>query len=351
VGVALLQKVSKNNKKALARESDSDASADSKRAENNLSVIVGSEPDKIDHNTTLCTKSFPRLILHVGPHKTGSTAFQLFLENRTAELRQHGWLVYSPQGPLFTKYSGASNLACALRPPGEWPDQPDRDSGKKEFESFLAEHFDEKNATATAGDANDSFKGLVISSEEFDYPGLDWPFLATTLQKFGFRAATVLLKNRALIPDWWVSLYYEANKNSVKLQNLTSESFSEWRERMSAHDYEYRTSMTPQRVADRLRAPDGFLNMFLPKFLADNGKSLYAQNAENDCTEEELAKLEIVPHAKNMQEALCELLLLPELCNGAEVKANINPMSKLTIEALTPEDYAWMRESSTELSG
>jgi hypothetical protein len=136
----------------------------------------------------------PLCILHVGPHKTGTTTLQELLSKRASMLRYDGWhqLPQLPPGWAgvrhFTGHKNGANLALYLQQARPNASQP----VWKKFESWV-------NARARSGDS------IVLSSEEFDRPSVHIAQLARVLAPF---RTTVVVGHR-LLYDWTFSVWRE----------------------------------------------------------------------------------------------------------------------------------------------
>lgn len=134
----------------------------------------------------------PRCVLHVGPHKTGSTTLQQALgrdSTRLMMLSSDGWQYpLTLPGPFaFGDVKNPANLALYLRgfkdaDPLVWPT----------FERWLA-------------DRSEAQENVLITSEEFDDSDVNISLLAAALRPF---ATTVVMSHRPFY-SWLPSVHRE----------------------------------------------------------------------------------------------------------------------------------------------
>lgn len=138
--------------------------------------------------TMLCLGS--RAVLHVGPHKIGSTSLQITLEKlRGVLLAQDNFSMVPPsfeggygKGPK----SGADVANCL----SGTPNKRNCTQVLGQFENLL-------------DDARSANQGIILSAEKFDSPDMDIPYLASALRGF---ETSITVMHRPLF-DWLRSRY------------------------------------------------------------------------------------------------------------------------------------------------
>lgn len=135
-----------------------------------------------------------RSIIHVGPHKTGTTALQATLLQARAILKSEDKFSLFAAPPVF-KYRGskyAANVAFYL--------QTRSVGNRSQVTSPVWKHFkDYVDATWKAQ------RHIVVSSEEFARPTVDIPLLAGALRLF---RTTIVIVHRPYV-EWLVSRHSE----------------------------------------------------------------------------------------------------------------------------------------------
>ena len=155
----------------------------------------------------------PRAIVHVGPHKTGSTSLQIAILDSRNELQKDGYVLSHVAGH-FTTHKNLSNLAVYLRgarshkPPGIWNTQT-----WPSFLEFLSVHHN---------------KGIVMSSEEFDVPNLDIAALKQALQEWNTQIVVTYRRYFEYLP----SVFTE-----IKEKQMRSVQFVDWFEQDELSHY------------------------------------------------------------------------------------------------------------------
>ena len=146
----------------------------------------------------------PRAIVHVGPHKVGSTSLQAALQQHRDEFARDNFDLLPDRfesgffdGPksganvancLSGKPRGATNCTRVLEQLGDFLDHARR--------------------------AN---RGVILSSEEFDRPDMDMPALATALRGF---ETTIVVMHRPYFE--WLQSYYSELHPSMSLEEFAS---------------------------------------------------------------------------------------------------------------------------------
>ena len=142
--------------------------------------------------------SMPRAIVHVGPHKTGSTSLQTTLVRERATLLAQDNLAILPDSiPGGTKWRTAKagiNVAVCLG--GQETTHFNCTKVLHYFEEFLE-------------DARRARRGIILSSEEFDRPRVAEK-LAATLRGF---ESTIAIVHRPYF-DWVRSVYTQISSGS-----------------------------------------------------------------------------------------------------------------------------------------
>ena len=134
--------------------------------------------------------SMPRAIVHVGPHKTGSTSLQTTLVRERATLLAQDNFATLPDsipGGNFGKSKAGANVAFCLR------DQATTCCNCTRVLHYFEEFLE---------DARRARRGIILSSEEFDKPRVAEK-LAATLRGF---ESTIVIVHRPYF-DWVRSLY------------------------------------------------------------------------------------------------------------------------------------------------
>lgn len=170
--------------------------------------------DSITHLEPRSTRRepLPRAIIHVGPHKTGSTAIQEFFYRNKETLLQDNFVI--PQlDDLFTAHKTVANLAFCLN--------KKRDP--------LPLHCDEvfRNTTIFLDRARREKRNVILSSEEFSKFDVDLEHLSALLH--GFRVETVVVYRRFY--DYMRSLYFELHRHVGRERIhkiLNRPTFDEW---------------------------------------------------------------------------------------------------------------------------
>lgn len=128
--------------------------------------------------------ALPKCILHVGPHKTGTTSLQGMLAKHAVMLQDDGW--HQPPAKLYdgcpvkNLWAVALSLEEGTKHPPVWQD----------FVSWVQARANNK-------------ENIVLSSEMFDKESLDIPRLAKVLAPF---RTTVVIGDRPF-PKWLMSVY------------------------------------------------------------------------------------------------------------------------------------------------
>ena len=167
-------------------------------------------------------------ILHVGPHKTGTTTLQaLMYDSLGKELVRDGYLVPPDIPGRFPGRKSMANLAFSL--------QQNNSSGSEEiwkaFERYLSQN------TST---------GILISSEEFDKAAVNISALKSALEpKYHVRVVVVYRR----FFEWVVSYYAELYKWSTTKYQFPS--FVEWLRRQEMQSPSYKHELQTSNVVKR----------------------------------------------------------------------------------------------------
>jgi hypothetical protein len=137
------------------------------------------------------------VVLHVGPHKTGSTTLQMNLYNYEQELRQDGFFLPGEIPGQHARFKSLANIAKSLR--GHEYDT----NGKTwpAFHAFLNRTIDHN---------------IILSSEEFDMPSVNITRLASLLESR--RVHVVIVYRR--VYTWLFSLYFELHRKLLSVENI-----------------------------------------------------------------------------------------------------------------------------------
>ena len=153
---------------------------------------------------------YPRLALHVGPHKTASTMLQLALVHNHLSLRRDGAL--TPPGNSSRYCDGckaASGIGAALMGPSVSNDAQSRSGWKR--------------LTALRSQALASAQNLVLSSETFDKSTINMSRLVAAVLPF---QTTVIIVYRRY-HEWAVSMYGQLHQERPPFRKYTGP-VSEW---------------------------------------------------------------------------------------------------------------------------
>lgn len=176
----------------------------------------------------------PKCILHIGPHKTGSTSLQSMICAYEKELNQDGFVLPQGMRSEHVKKHGRKHYGCAknmanvaldLRAnyTGPWHDITTTWKGRQPtirhqsfgnagvhtgFEQFL-NHAEQKNHS------------IVVSSEEFDYPAVDCKIFKRWLRPFD---TTVVVGYRPFF-DFLLSIHKEVKAGQLDPHHIT---FVQW---------------------------------------------------------------------------------------------------------------------------
>ena len=142
------------------------------------------------HTHLLLLSAVRRAIVHVGPHKVGSTSLQTVLEKGRGALASDNFALCPSRfaGGHWTGAKSSANVAFCLS--GRSPQGINCTLVLTDFGKFL-------DGARQAG------RGIVVSSEEFDHPAMDISSLAAALH--GFETEVVVLHRPYF--DWLRSMY------------------------------------------------------------------------------------------------------------------------------------------------
>mmetsp|Transcript_20665 Transcript_20665/g.48778 ORF Transcript_20665/g.48778 Transcript_20665/m.48778 type:complete len:604 (-) Transcript_20665:517-2328(-) len=203
----------------------------------------------------------PSVVIHVGPHKTGSSTVQRFLyENRDEILSNDGYV----NGYIESGREGPKNLASLVvchntdakqvATQGNLKDWClDPDAAERDFDEILNDLHrhnsrvvgeEGEEGDGDDGDGSSRFRHLVLSCEEFDRLGFDIDWLSEKLttsnnDRNNFEIRVVVYYRR--FHDWIGSYYNELAKKRLTrhylpmiyketFRNLTFPTPSEWME-------------------------------------------------------------------------------------------------------------------------
>lgn len=143
-------------------------------------------------HTQLLLLSALRAIVHVGPHKVGSTSLQTALEKGRGTLASDNFALYPSrfEGGYWTGAKSCANVANCLS--GSSPHDINCTLVLTDFGKFL-------DGARRAG------RSIILSAEKFDDPNMDIPSLAAALH--GFETEVVVLHRPFF--DWLRSMYSE----------------------------------------------------------------------------------------------------------------------------------------------
>ena len=133
-----------------------------------------------------------RAIVHVGPHKVGSTSLQATLEKGREALQRENFLLCPNHFPggNWVGQKGCANVAFCLS--GRSPRGINCSLVLRHFVQFLEV-------------ARQEGRGVVLSSEEFDHPAMNTSLLATALNAFDTK---IVIFHRPFF-EWIQSMYAE----------------------------------------------------------------------------------------------------------------------------------------------
>lgn len=153
------------------------------------------------------------VVLHVGPHKTGTTFLQKLLLDLSSSLRSDGCSdgYATPGGYIFGYHRGlksTANVAMSLDPIQQGL-QPDPNKTLASFESFLNSSYTDNLS-------------VVLSSEEFDRPALGREKLLNFFR--GRWDSLVIVVTYRRLFEWCLSFYFEVHKG----KSSEFEGFVDW---------------------------------------------------------------------------------------------------------------------------
>ena len=148
----------------------------------------------------------PMAILHVGPHKMGSTSVQAALATFHEELTQDGFMVPSISDGYQRLYAAASYLRC---PKGEVEPCPHMTCPLKCDDPEVEQGW--RNLIIALDTARAEGKGVILSAEDFDRPDVRVKELFDALH--GFDVTTVVMYRHYF--DWIASVYGHLRSHEV----------------------------------------------------------------------------------------------------------------------------------------
>ena len=146
----------------------------------------------------------PRAIVHVGPHKVGSTSLQAALQQHRDEFARDNFdlLPDRLKSGFFDGPKSGANVANCL-------------SGKPRGATNCTRVLDQLGRFLDH--ARRAKRGVILSSEEFDRPDVDMPALATALRGFD---TTIVVMHRPYFE--WLQSYYSELHPSLSLEEFAS---------------------------------------------------------------------------------------------------------------------------------
>jgi hypothetical protein len=170
-----------------------------------------------------------RCFLHIGTHKTGTTAIQVQLNNHRDRLAQRGFLY--PKTGIPDKHAGHHNIAWQLR--GDHRFKPESGTLNDLFlEIDKSEH------------------DIILSSEDFECTADKLGSFISKLEQHGCKVAVViyfrdqLTYSRSLYIEL-ISVGYDRTFDHF-LSEIIEHKMVEWREWVFAYDYRSLLSLLPQ---------------------------------------------------------------------------------------------------------
>ena len=146
----------------------------------------------------------PRAIVHVGPHKVGSTSLQAALQQHRDEFARDNFDLLPDrfESGFFDGPKSGANVANCL-------------SGKPRGATNCTRVLDQLGRFLDH--ARRAKRGVILSSEEFDRPDMDMPALATALRGF---ETTIVVMHRPYFE--WLQSYYSELHPSMSLEEFAS---------------------------------------------------------------------------------------------------------------------------------
>ena len=146
----------------------------------------------------------PRAIVHVGPHKVGSTSLQAALQQHRDGFARDNFdlLPDRLKSGFFDGPKSGANVANCL-------------SGKPRGATNCTRVLDQLGHFLDH--ARRAKRGVILSSEEFDRPDVDMPALATALRGFD---TTIVVMHRPYFE--WLQSYYSELHPSLSLEEFAS---------------------------------------------------------------------------------------------------------------------------------
>ena len=146
----------------------------------------------------------PRAIVHVGPHKVGSTSLQAALQQHRQGFARDNFDLLPDrfESGFFDGPKSGANVANCL-------------SGKPRGATNCTRVLDQLGRFLDH--ARRAKRGVILSSEEFDRPDVDMPALATALRGF---ETTIVVMHRPYFE--WLQSYYSELHPSLSLEEFAS---------------------------------------------------------------------------------------------------------------------------------
>ena len=209
------------------------------------------ESDKSPQTTGIASK--PIAIVHVGPHKTGSSTIQQSLVSKRGSMEQDNYLVYPKEGRNRKETAFLAHCFVEDKSELHWVGCTEEGSGRSkkrddvvgEFESFVQSALDEN-------------QNIILSSEEFDFPSFNFTAFQSYLVP-SFQVKVVMTYRRFY--DYFISFYNQMLKNGqVRDENNFFLSFGDW---VLSDDkiFEIYQSQHTYEVYERYKQYDGDLSI------------------------------------------------------------------------------------------
>jgi hypothetical protein len=166
------------------------------------------------HQRNKSTQGAPLVVLHVGPHKTGSTTLQKKLLNYEQELNQDGFFLPGAIPGLHSAYKSLANIAFSLQ-------GYNRHTKAKTWPAFHA-FLNRSNG-----------HNIILSSEEFDRPSVNISRLASLLESRRVQVVIVYRRLYAWLFSWYFELHrYKLHRRwdvpRASLSRNRFDAFAEW---------------------------------------------------------------------------------------------------------------------------
>ena len=158
----------------------------------------------------------PLAVIHVGPHKTGSTSIQLFMRDAKEfmEKKDHYWVPIVPGGG---SYKNTAELAvCLIKDVATRQEKKELCKSEKQIMTAFTKFVETIANKTVDGSPPDN---ILMSSEEFDGPLMDIGLLKKQLEP-RFEVHIIMYYRRFY--QWLASAYNEMAKNPKKFNTFPS---------------------------------------------------------------------------------------------------------------------------------